>query len=75
MDASTLLAVFCSRIKPRYPKAGHGRPPEEGGRILRIYCVANWFKLSDEACEDALNDVATFRECGRLMLDANGRPI
>jgi IS5 family transposase len=28
--------------------------------MLRMYCVANWFNLSDEACEDALYDVAVF---------------
>ena len=30
--------------------------------MLRMYCVANWFNLSDEACEDALYDVAVFRD-------------
>jgi len=30
-----------------------------------MYCIANWFNLADEACEDALYDVAVFREfCG-----------
>jgi IS5 family transposase len=27
-----------------------------------MYCIANWFNLSDVACEDALYDVPAFRE-------------
>ncbi len=58
-------AEFCALIEPHYPKAGNGRPPVGLQRMLRMYCVANWFNLSDEACEDALYDVAVFREfCG-----------
>ena len=33
-----------------------------------MYCVANWFNLSDEACEDALYDVAVFRKFCRIDL-------
>ncbi len=29
--------------------------------MLRMYCVANWFNLADQACEDALYDVPVFR--------------
>jgi transposase, IS5 family len=33
--------------------------------MLRMYWVANWFNLADEACEDAMYDTAVFREfCG-----------
>ena len=55
-------AEFCALIEPHYPKAGNGRPPVGLERMLRMYCVANWFNLSDEACEDALYDVPVFRE-------------
>lgn len=58
-------AEFCALIEPYYPKAGNGRPPIGLERMLRMYCIANWFNLADEACEDALYDVAVFREfCG-----------
>jgi len=58
-------AEFCALIEPHYPKAGNGRPPVGLERMLRMYCVANWFNLSDEACEVALYDVGVFREfCG-----------
>lgn len=61
-------AEFCALIEPHYPKVGNGRPPVGLERILRMYCVANWFNLSDEACEDALYDVAVFREFCRIDL-------
>jgi IS5 family transposase len=53
---------FCKLIEPFYPKVGNGRPPVGLERILRMYCIANWFNLSDVACEDALYDVPAFRE-------------
>ena len=59
---------FCALIDPFYPKAGNGRPPIGLERMLRMYCVANWFNLSDEACEDALYDVPIFREFCRIDL-------
>jgi IS5 family transposase len=30
--------------------------------MLRMYFLANWFNLADEACEEALYDVASFWE-------------
>lgn len=65
MKALVPWEEFCKVIEPFYPKAGNGRPPVGLERILRMYFVANWFNLSDVACEDALYDVPTFREfCG-----------
>lgn len=61
-------AEFCALIEPHYPKAGNGRPPVGLERMLRMYCIANWFNLSDEACEDALYDVPVFREFCRIDL-------
>ena len=56
---------LCALIAPHYPKAGNGRPPIGMERMLRMYWVANWFNLADEACEDAMYDIPVFREfCG-----------
>ena len=55
-------AEFCALIEPYYPKVGNRRPPVGAERMLRMYCVANWFNLSDEAREDALCDMSVFRE-------------
>ena len=58
-------AQICALIEPHYPKAGNGRPPRDLEQLLRMYLIANWFNLADEACEDALYDIAAFRDfCG-----------
>jgi len=65
MEALMPWAEFCALIEPHYPKAGNGRPPVGLERMLRMYWIANWFNLADEACEDAFYDIAVFREfCG-----------
>jgi IS5 family transposase len=62
MDKLVPWSEFCAVIDPFYPKAGNGRPPVGLERILRMYFIANWFNLSDVACEDALYDVPAFRD-------------
>jgi IS5 family transposase len=62
MDALVPWAEFCAVIEPYYPKAGDGRPPVGLERMLRMYFIANWFNLSDVACEDALYDIPAFRD-------------
>jgi IS5 family transposase len=59
---------LCALIERHYLKEGNGRPPIGLARTLRMHCVANWFNLSDEACEDALYDVPVFREFCRFDL-------
>jgi len=68
MEGLVPWAEFCALIEPHYPKAGNGRPPVGLERMLRMYLVANWFNLADEACEDALYDVAAFRDFCRIDL-------
>ncbi len=65
MDKLVPWTALEELIEPHYPKAGNGRPPRQLSTMLRMYCVANWFNLADEACEDAMYDVAAFRDfCG-----------
>jgi IS5 family transposase len=68
MEALVPWAEFCALIEPHYPKAGGGRPPIGVERMLRMYLLANWFNLADEACEDALYDIPVFREFCRIDL-------
>ena len=68
MEGLIPWAEFCALIEPHYPKAGNGRPPVGVERMLRMYCIANWFNLGDVACEDALYDVPVFREFCRIDL-------
>lgn len=65
MESLMPWSELCALIEPHYPKAGNGRPPIGLERMLRMYWIANWFNLADEACEDAMYDIAVFREfCG-----------
>ena len=51
-----------SKIEPHYPKGeGRGRPPIGIERMLRIYCLQQWFNLSDPAVEEALYDSNAMR--------------
>jgi len=50
---SRLMAV----IEPLYPKSGGvGRQPIELSKMLRMYCLRQWYGLADKALEDALYD-------------------
>ena len=54
-----LMAV----IEPLYPKSGRvGRPPIGVARMLRMYCLQQWYALADEALEDALYDSQALRD-------------
>ena len=74
MDALVPWAEFCGLIEPHYPRAGNGRPPLGVERMLRMYLLANWFNLSDEACEDALYDMLAFRDFCRIDLGRERAP-
>jgi len=74
MDKLIPWTEFCSVIEPYYPKAGNGRPPIGLERMLRMYFIANWFNLSDEACEDALYDTQSFRDFCRFDLGSERVP-
>ena len=68
MESLMPWVEFCLLIEPHYPRAGNGRPPVGLERMLRMCCIANWFNLSDAACEDSLYDVPVFREFCRIDL-------
>lgn len=73
MDGLMPWAEFCALIEPHYlnplldPKAVNGWPPVGVARMLRMYCVANWFNLSDEACEN-LNTYLNSHQVSNLLL-------
>jgi len=68
MEALVPWTEFCALIEAHYPKAGSGRPPVGLERMLRMYLIANWFNLADEACEDALYDIPAFRDFCQIDL-------
>ena len=57
---SRLLAL----IEAHYPKgsAAGGRPPLPLERMFRIYCLQQWYNLSDPGAEEALYDSITMRQ-------------
>ncbi|RXZ43794.1 IS5 family transposase [Crenobacter cavernae] len=57
-------------IEPHYPKPGKGRRPYPLPSMLRIYCLQNWYSLSDPAMEESLYEIASMRNFAQLSLDA-----
>jgi len=50
-------------IEPLYPSSGRvGRQPIGVPRMLRMYCLQQWYGLADEALEDALYDSQALRD-------------
>lgn len=56
-------------IAPYAPQGKRGRPPFPVETMLRIHFMQQWFTLSDPAMEEALHDIALFREFGSLNWD------
>jgi len=73
MDKLIPWKELCTVIEPHYPKVGKGRPPRGLERMLRMYFVAHWFNLADEACEDFLYNMPTARHFCKF--DLGNEPI
>jgi transposase, IS5 family len=66
-----LIAV----IEPLYPKSGRvGRQPIGVPRMLRMYCLQQWYGLADEALEDALYDSQALRDFVGIDLSRESVP-
>lgn len=63
-------------IEPHYPKgsAAGGRPPLPLERMFRIYCLQQWYNLSDPGAEEALYDSLTMRQFAGVRTDADVIP-
>ena len=48
-------------VTPYYPKGKRGRPPKGIEKMLRMYLLQSWFRLSDEGVEDAIYDSYAMR--------------
>ena len=73
MDQVVPWARLCALIEPHYPKASPagGRPPLPLERMLRIYCLQQWYNLSDPGAEEALYDSITMRRFAGVRTDAD----
>src|SRR5437763_126154 len=48
-------------VEPHYPKGENGRPPVGLSLMLRVYCLQQWFNLSDPGAEEALYESPALR--------------
>ena len=61
-------------IEPHYTKVGKGRPPRGLKVMLRIYCLQQWYGLSDPGVEEALYDMESMRRFAGLELGEDAIP-
>ena len=66
MDEITPWDELVDRIRPYYYKDGKGRKPRGIETMLRMYLLQTWFRLSDNALEDAIYDSYAMRQFMRL---------
>lgn len=71
MEQVVPWARLCALIEPHYPKgsAAGGRPPLPLERMFRIYCLQQWYDLSDPGAEEALYDSLTMRRFAGVSTD------
>jgi transposase, IS5 family len=62
-------------IEPLYPTSGRvGRQPIGVAKMLRMYCLQQWYGLADEALEDALYDSQALRDFVGIDLSRESVP-
>lgn len=62
-------------IEPLYPKSGRvGRQPIGVPKMLRMYCLQQWYGLADEALEDSLYDSQALRDFVGIDLSRESVP-
>jgi len=76
MQRAVPWARLCALIEPHYPKGSPagGRPPLPLERMFRIYCLQQWYNLSDPAAEEALYDSIAMREFAGVRTDSDVIP-
>ena len=76
MAAAVPWSALEAVIAPHYPKEG----PQGGRRafpiavMLRIYCLQQWYNLSDPGAEEALYDIQSMRAFCNLELGRDPIP-
>jgi IS5 family transposase len=71
MEQVVPWARLAALIEPHYPKAGPkgGRPSLPLERMFRIYCLQQWYALSDPGAEEALYDSLAMRRFAGIVAD------
>ncbi|HHT9769635.1 TPA: IS5 family transposase [Legionella pneumophila] len=70
MERVVPWAALVELVLPHAPEGKKGRPPFAVETMLRIHFMQQWFTLSDPAMEEALHDIALFREFAGLGWDS-----
>ena len=68
MDKLAPWQRLLALIEPHYPKKGNGRPPINMQTMLRVYCLQQWYNLSDPGVEEALYDMESMRRFAHIEL-------
>ena len=74
MEIVVPWAALSALIEPHYPSGERGRPPIGIERMLRIYFLQQWFKMSDPQAEDSLYDSAAMRNFVGIDLGNEAAP-
>ena len=70
MEGVVPWAALVELVTPYAPEGKKGRPPFAVQTMLRIHFMQQWFTLSAPAMEEALHDIALFREFAGLGWDS-----
>lgn len=75
MERVVPWARLIALIEPLYPRSGRvGRQPTGVPKMLRMYCLQQWYGLADEALEDALYDSQALRDFVGIDLSRESVP-
>jgi len=74
MEAVVPWGRLVALIEPHYPSGKRGRPPVGIERMLRLYFLAQWYALADEALEDAIYDSQALRNFAGIDLGSEAVP-
>lgn len=75
MDRVVPWTRLIALIEPLYPKSGRvGRQPIGVPKMLRMYCLQQWYGLADAALEDALYDSQALRDFVGIDLSRESVP-
>lgn len=76
MEQVVPWARLCALIEPHYPKGSPagGRPPLPLERMFRVYCLQQWYNLSDPGAEEALYDIEPMRWFAGVRTDEDVIP-
>jgi transposase, IS5 family len=61
-------------IEPVYPTSAVGRQAYALPSMLRVYCMQQWYELSDPAMEEALYEIASMRRFAGFSLGSGSIP-